>query len=134
MRTSQEAKAIKVDGTPIWPKTRKKECAAAEAGDEMEMEMEEVETTAPAKLTREEQRHLDRLRRLEEEEQRRQKKEKREREGPSPKQMFVKEEAARLMKEDKGLKLMDAQKMAREEWKKRTGVQKEMTMGIIIGR
>ena len=45
-----EAKAIKVDGTPIWPKSRKKE----EAGEAMD-EMEEVEYSAPAKLSREEQ-------------------------------------------------------------------------------
>ena len=115
-----------------WPKSKKKDDMMEEMED---MEMEEVEAvpSVPAKLTREEQRNLDRLRRLDEEEQRRIKKEKRELTGPSPKQVFVLEETERLMKEDKTLKKADAMKLARDEWKKRTGVEPEMPMGFVIG-
>jgi hypothetical protein len=126
-----EALRIKVDGTPIWPKDKKKK-------DVDEMEMEEVDegervSATPAKLTREEQRSMERMRRLEEEEKRRRKKEEREKAGPSAYKIFIAEESARLMKEQKGLKMIEANQLARDEWKKRTLVAPEIPMGIIIG-
>jgi len=125
-----EATRIKTDGTPIWPKGKKR---ADEADDMDEMEMEEVDASAPAKLNREEQRNQDRLRRLEDEEQRRRNKEEKDKVAPSAYQIFLKEETARLMKENKGLKHLEAKQMARDEWKKRTGVVPDTQMGIIIG-
>ena len=127
-----EALRIKTDGTPIWPKSKKKE-EMGEMEEMDEMEMEEVDESAPAKLSREEQRNLERMRRLEEEEKRRRRKEERDKAGPSAYKLFITEESARLMKEQKGLKMIEANKLAREEWKKRTLVMPEIPMGIIIG-
>lgn len=124
-----DAPRIKTDGTPIWPKGKKKDV------DEMEeVEMEEVEQAqAPAKMTREEQRNFDRMRRVEEEEKKRQKREQRKNAPPSAKQVFIVEESARLMKENKALRPPQAKEIAKGEWRKRTGAAPEMEMGIILG-
>eukprot|EP00960_Hanusia_phi_P058312 763849-Hanusia_phi.AAC.4 len=130
-----EAPRIRKDGTPIFPKHRSKE-----RQEDMQSKPIDDDAEPAQKLSREEQRELDRVRRKEKEEmlqQRRQEMMEKRKNGnqkpPTEYQRFIKQEIESVMKEKPRLTNSKARKIAHERWKRSSVRSAGSKMGIVVG-